>query len=131
MALDETGFAQVLERLERIRDELARTSTPETVQTLHEEARRLVARGEQVLGRGLEPAPGGAEPRPTGTPGGGDAGGETTSVGLRGPAGPDSEAGPGADDGSSGDDVPTQRTTVSPWTGGDSDTTQVIPTTGR
>jgi exodeoxyribonuclease VII large subunit len=128
MALDETSFAQVLERLERIRDELARTSMPETVQTLHEEARRLVARGEQVLGRGTQPAPVRTEVVSPAPPGAGSGDGDTTSVVLR----PTGGAAPATDSPSSGDDVPTQRaTTVPRWTGGDSDTTQVIPTTGR
>lgn len=127
MALDETSFAQVLERLERIRDELARTSSPESVRTLHEEARRLVARGEQLLGRGTEPAPVRTEVV-SGAPAAGSTGdGDTTSVVLR----PTGEAGAASGPPSPGDDAPTERaTTVPPWTG-DSDTTQVIPTTGR
>jgi exonuclease VII large subunit len=65
--IPEVGFTEVLERLRRIRDELALTSSPEKVHRLGDEARRLVERGEAVLGRPLDPVPAarsqGSEPR--------------------------------------------------------------------
>ena len=50
----EVSFTEVLERLRRIRDELALTSSPEKVYRLSHEARQLVERGESVLGRPLD-----------------------------------------------------------------------------
>jgi Exonuclease VII, large subunit len=50
----EVSFTEVLERLRRIRDELALTSSPEKVYRLSDEARQLVERGESVLGRPLD-----------------------------------------------------------------------------
>ena len=50
----EVSFTEVLERLRRIRDELALTSSPEKVYRFSDEARQLVERGESVLGRPLD-----------------------------------------------------------------------------
>ena len=57
MSAQDDDFAQVLERLEQVRDELDHTSSPEAVRQLREQSAQLVARGEAILGRDLEPVP--------------------------------------------------------------------------
>ena len=57
MAVQDDDFAGVLERLEQVRDELGRTSSPEAVRRLREQSCELVARAEQILGRDLDRAP--------------------------------------------------------------------------
>ena len=51
MSQQDEEFTQVMVRLQEVRDELARTASPETVHRLRALADELVARGEQVLGR--------------------------------------------------------------------------------
>ena len=57
MNAQDDDFATVLQHLEQVRDELGRTSSPEAVRRLREQAAALVARGEQILGRDLDHAP--------------------------------------------------------------------------
>ena len=52
MSRQDDAFAEVLGKLERVRDELATTSSPETVHRLREVAVQLLARGDQVLAGG-------------------------------------------------------------------------------
>ena len=52
MSRQDDAFAEVLGKLERVRDELATTSSPETVHRLREVAVELLARGDQVLAGG-------------------------------------------------------------------------------
>ncbi len=51
MSQQDDAFAEVLGKLERVRDELATTSSPETVHRLRDVAAQLLARGEKVLAR--------------------------------------------------------------------------------
>lgn len=60
--LQDVDFAHVLERLDRVRDELVHSSSPERVYRLRDTAAQLVARGEQILGRRLDGSPLRAEP---------------------------------------------------------------------
>ena len=55
MSQRDDEFTQVLERLEQVREELSRTSSPERVGVLTEVAGELVAQGEALLGRHLRP----------------------------------------------------------------------------
>jgi len=61
MSVQDDNFTAVLARLREVRDELAATSSPESVHRLRGAAAQLVAHGEQILGRHLEPEP---EPEP-------------------------------------------------------------------
>lgn len=65
--VSEPGFAAVLERLDRIREELATSSSPERVHELRQEADELLHRGEQILGRRTD-QPGRAAGGPGGSP---------------------------------------------------------------
>jgi len=62
MSVQDDDFAQVLERLGQVRDELASTSSPEAVRMLREQSGELVRRGEQILGRDLEREPAASAP---------------------------------------------------------------------
>lgn len=62
MDVQDDDFAQVLDRLHRVRDELAQTSSPEKVHRLRDTAAQLLDRGEQILGRHLD------QPRHAGPP---------------------------------------------------------------
>ena len=57
MSQQDDEFVTVLSRLREVRDQLATTSSPETVHRLRTTARSLVERGEQVLARHAVPAP--------------------------------------------------------------------------
>lgn len=52
--VQDDDFAQVLDRLHRVREELAATSSPEKVHRLRDTAEQLLDRGEQILGRHLD-----------------------------------------------------------------------------